>query len=214
MENKTRGSCEAEASQKQNNQQSRPSKSIRDLTAHLTHDKNTSTTVPCMFLTNNPLVMTLDVCIGVMNLYFFDPGVGEGPYMPGERCCNKSIFVYCNFTMNHHVGIPWIWRCQTQNPGKQLYRIHISNHQKLRLVKIKKSAIQHFRKSMIESSKFRCKPFGTRWPLAIPFRTAWDPLGTPWVALGHPLDTPLRSLGAVSDPNMVLRSAPVSEHMP
>ena len=45
---RTRGSCEAEASQTKKNQNSEdPSGSIRDITAHLIHDKNTSIAVPC-----------------------------------------------------------------------------------------------------------------------------------------------------------------------
>ena len=48
MEKRTRGSCEAEASPPKKNQNSEdPSGSIRDITAHLIHDKNTSIEVSC-----------------------------------------------------------------------------------------------------------------------------------------------------------------------
>ena len=43
---KTRGNCEAEASQKTKKSED-PSGSIRDITAHLIHDKNTSITISC-----------------------------------------------------------------------------------------------------------------------------------------------------------------------
>ena len=47
---RTRGNCEAEASpppQKKNQNSEDPSGSIRDITAHLIHDKNTSIAEPC-----------------------------------------------------------------------------------------------------------------------------------------------------------------------
>ena len=45
---RTLGNCEAEASPQKKNQNSEdPSGSIRDITAHLIHDKNTSLTVSC-----------------------------------------------------------------------------------------------------------------------------------------------------------------------
>ena len=46
---RTRGSCEAEASlpKKKNQNSEDPSGSIRHITAHLIHDKNTSIAVPC-----------------------------------------------------------------------------------------------------------------------------------------------------------------------
>ena len=48
LDKKTRGNCEAEASPPKKNLNSEdPSGSIRDITAHLIHDKNTSTTVSC-----------------------------------------------------------------------------------------------------------------------------------------------------------------------
>ena len=46
---RTRGSCDAEASPPKKNQNSEdPSGSIRDITAHLIHDKNTSIAVHCI----------------------------------------------------------------------------------------------------------------------------------------------------------------------
>ena len=48
MEKKTRGNCEAEASPPKKKQNSEgPSGSIRDITAHLIHDKNTSIALSC-----------------------------------------------------------------------------------------------------------------------------------------------------------------------
>ena len=46
-EKRTRGNCEAEASKKKNQNSKDPSGSIRDITAHLIHDKNTSIEVSC-----------------------------------------------------------------------------------------------------------------------------------------------------------------------
>ena len=46
-EKKTRGSCEAEASQKKQNSED-PSGSIHDITAHFIHDKDTSIAETCI----------------------------------------------------------------------------------------------------------------------------------------------------------------------
>ena len=46
LEKKTRGNCEAEASPPKKKSED-PSGSIRDITAHLIHDKNTSITISC-----------------------------------------------------------------------------------------------------------------------------------------------------------------------
>ena len=81
MGKRNRGNCEAEASPKKKQKSEDPSGSIRDITAHLIHDKNTSIAVPCKFLTKNPLATAPDGSIGVMNFYFFDPG----DFGPGGR---------------------------------------------------------------------------------------------------------------------------------
>ena len=47
LEKRTRGNCEAEASPPKNQKSEDPSGSIRDITAHFIHDKNTSIALSC-----------------------------------------------------------------------------------------------------------------------------------------------------------------------
>ena len=46
--------------------------SIRNITAHLINDKNTSTAETCIVFTGNPVVTTPGGSIGVMNFCFFE----------------------------------------------------------------------------------------------------------------------------------------------
>ena len=90
---RTRGNCEAEASPPKKKQHSEdPSGSIRDITAHLIHDKNTSIAVPC--------------------IAFNEESVG---YDPGW------IYWSYEFLFFRPWGL-WTWRLAQTGPGGQNLR--------------------------------------------------------------------------------------------
>ena len=93
------------AAAKQNSED--PSGSIRDIPAHLIHDKN-----DCLVLSKNRVVTSPDGSIGVTNFYFFDPGDfgPRGQHRPDpevkirrSKGLNPSFYVvfYVDFDKRH-----------------------------------------------------------------------------------------------------------------